>query len=167
MGQASEMGDELLSLLELLVDEAGFLSEGKVSSIIADLPVDTQKRMRMDGVLKALSIETEEAATQMIRFFERPKVGLVSSRLVATVALRLQLHLPQRTAIPNSARLGSAGRRRDEAARGRRRRESADRTCRRGGCDPRAAHVCGGPAAAEPRRAPRGLSLLRTDCSAV
>jgi len=71
--EASEMGDELLNLLELLVDEAGFLSEGKVSSIIADLPLDTQKRMRMDGVLKALSIETEEAATQMIRFFERPK----------------------------------------------------------------------------------------------
>jgi hypothetical protein len=115
MGQASEMGDELLNLLELLVDEAGFLSEGKVSSIIADLPVDTQKRMRMDGVLKALSIETEEAATQMIRFFERPKVGLVSSRLVATVAQRLQLHSPQRTAIPNSARLGRKTTRRSSA----------------------------------------------------
>ena len=109
------MGDELLNLLELLVDEAGFLSEGKVSSIIADLPVDTQKRMRMDGVLKALSIETEEAATQMIRFFERPKVGLVSSRLVATVAQRLQLHSPQRTAIPNSARLGRKTTRRSSA----------------------------------------------------
>ena len=87
MGQASEMGDELLNLLELLVDEAGFLSEGKVSSIIADLPLDTQKRMRMDGVLKALSIETEEAATQMIRFFERPKVGLVPSGRHSRTAL--------------------------------------------------------------------------------
>ena len=52
--QVMDLPTAIVDVLRMLVDEAGFLMEGKLPSILADVPTDEQNKMRMDAVLKAL-----------------------------------------------------------------------------------------------------------------
>jgi len=56
-------------MLELLTDEAGFLVETKVRKALEGVERDEAELMRVDAILKALGVETEEAVGKLMQYF--------------------------------------------------------------------------------------------------
>jgi dynein regulatory complex protein 1 len=62
-------------MLELLCDEAGFLVEDRVHSMIGSLPQEEQDLVKVDSILKSLGVETQAEVEAMLPYFTKAQHG--------------------------------------------------------------------------------------------